>query len=93
VGSIDGEPVIFDAASFYGHHEYEFGIAKMFGGFGGKDFDDAYHQKIPRSPGFRNRALLYKLFHNLNHWNHFGGGYRDSSIKILNRLVSDKKVK
>ena len=32
--SINGEPVIFDAASFYGHHEYDLGIAKMFGGFG-----------------------------------------------------------
>ncbi|KAJ0001322.1 hypothetical protein NQD34_006342 [Periophthalmus magnuspinnatus] len=44
-------PVIFDPASFYGHSEYELGIAGMFGGFG-KSFYSAYHEKIPKAPGF-----------------------------------------
>ena len=59
--------VIFDAASFYGHHEYDLGIAGMFGGFG-SSFYNAYHALIPKSPGFDQRHQLYKLFHNLNHW-------------------------
>ena len=59
--------VIFDAASFYGHHEYDLGIAGMFGGFG-NDFYAAYHSIIPKERGFEQRHQLYKLFHNLNHW-------------------------
>ena len=60
-------PVIFDAASFYGHHEYDLGIAGMFGGFG-NDFYTSYHSIIPKAKGFEERHQLYKLFHNLNHW-------------------------
>ena len=67
-GTVDGNPVVFDAASFYGHHEYDLGIAGMFGGFG-DSFYSAYHSLIPKSPGFEKRHQLYKLFHNLNHWN------------------------
>lgn len=79
-------PVIFDPASFYGHAEYELGIAGMFGGFN-SSFYSAYHEKIPKAPGFANRNQLYQLFHYLNHWNHFGGGYRGSSLRIMKDLV------
>lgn len=73
------EPVIFDAASFYGHYEYDLGIAGMFGGFD-REFYNAYHSIIPKQEGFDNRHELYQLFHYLNHWNHFGSGYRGQSI-------------
>ncbi|XP_053194337.1 ketosamine-3-kinase-like [Scomber japonicus] len=79
-------PVIFDPASFYGHSEYELGIAGMFGGFN-SSFHSAYHDKIPKAPGFAKRNQLYQLFHYLNHWNHFGGGYRGSSISIMKDLL------
>lgn len=79
-------PVIFDPASFYGHSEYELGIAGMFGGFS-SSFYSAYHAKIPQAPGFAKRNQLYQLFHYLNHWNHFGGGYRGSSIRIMKNLL------
>lgn len=79
-------PVIFDPATFYGHSEYELGIAGMFGGFN-KSFYSAYHQKIPQAPGFEKRNQLYQLFHYLNHWNHFGGGYRGSSVRIMKDLL------
>lgn len=82
---VDG-PVIFDPAAFYGHSEYELGIAGMFGGFG-NSFYSAYHEKIPKASGFAQRNQLYQLFHYLNHWNHFGGGYRGSSIRIMKDLV------
>ena len=78
--------VIFDPASFYGHSEYELGIAGMFGGFD-SSFYSAYHEKIPKAPGFAKRNQLYQLFHYLNHWNHFGGGYRGSSIRIMKDLL------
>ncbi|CAN9505640.1 unnamed protein product [Ophioblennius macclurei] len=79
-------PVIFDPACFYGHSEYELGIAGMFGGFN-SSFYSAYHAKIPKSPGFEERNQLYQLFHYLNHWNHFGGGYRGSSVRIMKNLL------
>ncbi|XP_076866240.1 ketosamine-3-kinase isoform X1 [Brachyhypopomus gauderio] len=78
-------PVIFDPASFYGHSEYELAIASMFGGFG-RQFYEAYHQQIPKAPGFDQRLKLYQLFHNINHWNHFGSSYRGSSLRIMKEL-------
>ena len=59
--------VIFDPASFYGHHEFDLAIAGMFGGFTSK-FYDAYHHLIPKAPGFPTRHKLYVLFHYINHW-------------------------
>lgn len=81
-------PVIFDPASLYGHSEFELSIASMFGGFSNA-FYSAYHDKIPKAPGFAQREKLYQLFHYLNHWNHFGGGYRDSSIRTMKDLLTD----
>ncbi|CAH2292054.1 ketosamine-3-kinase-like isoform X1 [Pelobates cultripes] len=86
VAEVDSGPVIFDPASFYGHSEFELAIAGMFGGFGGS-FYSAYHNKIPKAPGFEKRLKLYQLFHYLNHWNHFGSGYRGSSLSIMRSLV------
>lgn len=59
--------VVFDPASFYGHHEYELAIAGMFGGFTAS-FYEAYHSHFPRAHGFDSRHKLYQLFHYLNHW-------------------------
>ncbi|XP_016146395.1 ketosamine-3-kinase [Sinocyclocheilus grahami] len=79
-------PIIFDPASFYGHSEFELAISGMFGGFG-SSFYNAYHEKIPKAAGFAKRQQLYQLFHYLNHWNHFGGGYRGSSLRIMKDLT------
>jgi fructosamine-3-kinase len=59
--------VVFDPASFYGHHEFELAIAGMFGGFN-STFYQAYHNLIPKAPGFEVRHKLYQLYHYLNHW-------------------------
>ena len=58
-------PVIFDPAVYYGHHEADLGIAKMFGGFG-TSFWKAYHSVIPKEDGFERRSMLYELHHHLN---------------------------
>ncbi|KAM9296399.1 ketosamine-3-kinase-like [Gastrophryne carolinensis] len=86
VSELDTGPVIFDPASFYGHSEFELAIAGMFGGFG-SSFYSAYHNKVPKEPGFDKRLKLYQLFHYLNHWNHFGGGYRGSSLSTMRSLL------
>ncbi|XP_072024143.1 ketosamine-3-kinase-like [Amphiura filiformis] len=86
VAETDTGPVIFDPASHYGHSEFDLAIAGMFGGFNSA-FYSAYHKMIPKAPGFETRSELYKLFHYLNHWNHFGSGYRTSSLSIMRRLA------
>ncbi|XP_032799089.2 fructosamine-3-kinase isoform X2 [Daphnia magna] len=87
-GETETGPVIFDPASFYGHHEFDLAITRMFGGFG-REFYKRYHQLIPREVGFEERKSLYELFHYLNHWNHFGGAYEEQSLKIMRRLVAN----
>ncbi|NWI68690.1 KT3K kinase, partial [Todus mexicanus] len=86
VAEDDSGPIIFDPASFYGHSEYELAIAGMFGGFS-SSFYSAYHSKIPKAAGFEKRLKLYQLFHYMNHWNHFGTGYRGSSLNIMRNLT------
>ncbi|XP_048411507.1 ketosamine-3-kinase [Stegostoma tigrinum] len=86
IGQVDDGPVIFDPSSFYGHSEYELSISGIFGGFGAA-FYTAYHNKIPKASGFEKRLKLYQLFHYLNHWNHFGTGYRGSSISTMKALL------
>lgn len=83
---ISTEAIVFDPACFYGHDEFELAITGMFGAFNGK-FYKAYHDLIPKQPGFSERKDLYQLFHYLNHWNHFGTSYRGSTISALKRLT------
>ncbi|NXY21404.1 KT3K kinase, partial [Atrichornis clamosus] len=86
VAEDDSGPIVFDPASFYGHSEYELAIAGMFGGFS-SSFYSAYHSKIPKAAGFEKRLKLYQLFHYMNHWNHFGSGYRGSALNIMRNLL------
>lgn len=84
--SSDGsEGIIYDPCSFYGHSEYEFGIARMFGAIP-PELEESYFEWIPKKKLFEKRNKLYQLFHHLNHWDHFGKGYRPSSLKIMKDL-------
>jgi len=87
VGATKSEAVIFDPGSFYAHSEFEFGIMTMFGGFS-RTFYDAYFKVLPKQKGHDKRNSLYELFHNLNHWNHFGSSYKSGSMSILKGLTS-----
>ena len=84
-GCADDQPCVFDCASFYGHSEFDLAIAQMFGGFSDKFFR-TYHELVPKTAGFEKRLKFYKLFHYLNHWNHFGSGYRGQSLSIMRDL-------
>jgi fructosamine-3-kinase len=55
-------------------------------GFSGA-FWDAYHELIPRAPGWEERHQLYTLYHYLNHAVLFGGGYYGNCSRIMNDLV------
>ncbi|XP_015781939.1 ketosamine-3-kinase [Tetranychus urticae] len=84
-GETEEGPIIFDPASFYGHHEFELSIAGMFGGFR-HQFYTSYFRTIKKYPGFDDRQQLYQLFHYLNHWNHFGGRYAQQSLNLMKQL-------
>ena len=79
------EAVVYDPASFFGHSEYEFGIVRMFGGFP-SSFERAYFQIMQKKKNFEKRNKLYQLFHHLNHWNHFGSGYRPGSLSLMREV-------
>lgn len=76
---------VYDPSSFYGHSEYDFGIARMFGGIPTL-VEQSYFELMPRRKLFEQRNKLYQLFHHLNHWDHFGSGYRASSLSLIKKL-------
>lgn len=94
VGSIgtdqgDPEDVVFDSSACYAHNEYELGIMKMFGGFDSAFFKE-YHELCPKSEPveeYEDRVKLYELYHHLNHYAMFGGGYRSGAVSIMRDLV------
>ncbi|KAH9898807.1 fructosamine kinase [Xylariomycetidae sp. FL2044] len=82
------EEVVFDPSCVYGHSEYELGIMKMFGGFGG-GFWKEYESLVPKAEPvgeYADRVALYELYHHLNHWALFGGGYRSGAMGIMRKL-------
>lgn len=68
-GKGTAEVIIFDSSACYAHSEYELGIMRMFGGFGGS-FLQEYHSLVPKAEPvaeYEDRVLLYELYHHLNH--------------------------
>ena len=46
-------------------------------------FWKGYRALIPEDDGFRARFLLYEAYHQLNHYNLFGGGYYNRACGLL----------
>lgn len=91
IGNDNGEPqdVVFDSSACYAHNEFELGIMKMFGGFGGS-FLKEYHELCPKTEPaeeYEDRVKLYELYHHLNHYAMFGGGYKSGAMSIMRALV------
>ncbi|KAI8937485.1 hypothetical protein NX059_005203 [Plenodomus lindquistii] len=91
IGNDKGEPedVTFDSSACYAHNEYELGAMKMFGGFNAT-FMKEYHELCPKTEPvaeYEDRVRLYELYHHLNHYAMFGGGYRGGSVSIMKDLV------
>ena len=84
----DGDPVIFDPATYYGDREAELAMTELFGGFG-SDFYAAYREAWPVDPGYPVRRELYNLYHVLNHLNLFGGGYGSQATTMMQRLLAE----
>jgi len=86
----EGEPTIFDPAVYYGDREADLAMTELFGGFG-RDFYAAYNAVWPIDPGYKVRKTLYNLYHILNHFNLFGGGYASQAQGMVDSLLSDIK--
>ena len=84
-GSVDGEPVIFDPAVYYGDRESDIAMTMLFGGFG-RAFYDAYSASWPLAGGHEQRFRLYQLYHVLNHLNLFGNAYLRQAEALLCEL-------
>ncbi|MGF1512394.1 MAG: fructosamine kinase family protein [Elainellaceae cyanobacterium] len=82
-----GEPVIFDPATYYGDREVDLAMSSLFGSFP-KEFYRAYEAAYPIPPGYERRKILYNLYHILNHFNQFGGGYLSQANSMINQLVA-----
>ena len=85
-GAVDGEPVIFDPAVYYGDRESDIAMTKLFGGFG-PAFYEAYDAAWPLEDGFEARLKLYQLYHVLNHLNLFGRAYHGQAISLMRSLL------
>jgi fructosamine-3-kinase len=84
----DGTPVIFDPAVYWGDREADLAMTELFGGFGG-GFMAAYREAWPVDSGYGVRRTLYNLYHILNHFNLFGGGYAAQAEGMVERLLAE----
>jgi len=81
-----GEPVIYDPAPYWGDREVDLAMTELFGGFP-PAFYRAYQATYPLDPGYATRKNLYNLYHVLNHFNLFGGGYRGQAERMIGQLL------
>lgn len=79
-------PALIDPAVYYADREMEFAIITMFGGFSQK-FYNAYNEVNPLAKDWRSRNSLYQLYHVLNHYYLFGGGYGSQALSIAQQFV------
>jgi len=84
----DGTPVIFDPAVYYGDRETDIAMTELFGGYS-TEFYAAYNEDWPLDAGYRVRKNLYNLYHVLNHFNLFGGGYGGQGERMIEMLLSE----
>jgi fructosamine-3-kinase len=86
-GFANGEPVLFDPAVYYGDREADLAMTELFGGFP-EAFYAAYREAWPLDPGYETRKIVYNLYHILNHFNLFGGGYAVQAERMIGSLLA-----
>lgn len=85
--TVDGEPVIFDPATYWGDREVDIAMTELFGSFPSA-FYRGYNQAWPLDDGYKQRKTLYNLYHILNHFNLFGGGYDSQAERMIQKILS-----
>jgi len=84
--SVNGQPVIFDPAVYFGDRETDLAMTRLFGGFSA-DFYRAYESSWPLSESYEQRITLYQLYHVLNHLNLFGASYLGRAQAMIAELL------
>ena len=82
----DGAPVIFDPATYYGDRETDIAMTELFGGFP-KTFYRGYNEAWELDKDYQQRKSIYNLYHILNHFNLFGGGYGNQAKRIIEQIL------
>ncbi len=86
----EGEPIFFDPACYYGDRETDLAMTELFHGFS-PDFYQGYHEIFPIDSGYQQRKPLYQLYHQLNHFNLFGGTYLQQAEQSIQQLLQQTK--
>ena len=85
---MNDNPIIYDPATYYGDRETDIAMTELFGGFSA-DFYSAYNNYYALDSGYKVRKNLYNLYHILNHYNLFGGGYARQAENMTKQLLSE----
>ena len=86
----DGLPVLYDPACYYGDREADIAMTELFGGFK-QEFYHAYQDHLALDNGYQVRKDFYNLYHILNHFNLFGGGYANQAEQLCISALSQLK--
>ncbi len=81
-------PVIYDPAVYYGDADADLAMMELFGA-PPPEFWASYEQHRPLAPGYELRRDLYNLYHLLNHYNLFGGGFSGQARRICDYLLAE----
>ena len=84
-GFSGGRPCLFDPAVHAGDPASDLAMAELFGGFS-PGFFAAYRACRPHANDDGDHRMLYQLYHVLNHYNLFGGGYRNHAGRLIHAL-------
>lgn len=82
----DGQPTIFDPASYYGDREVDIAMTELFGGFPAQ-FYQGYQQQWQLDKNYQSRKNIYNLYHILNHFNLFGGSYGSQAHSMIREII------
>ena len=79
-------PALIDPASYYADREFDLALMAMFGGYSTRVWN-AYREAFPLEKNWQERQGLYQLYHYLNHYYLFGGGYGAQAQAIAKKCV------
>ncbi|MCX7744371.1 MAG: fructosamine kinase family protein [Flavobacteriales bacterium] len=85
MADMDGDPVIYDPAVYYGHREMDLAMSSLFGGFE-EAFYEAYNEEFPLEKNWQQRLSICNLYPLLVHVNLFVGSYIQSVKNIVSRF-------
>ena len=85
---LQGNPVLFDPACYYGDRVVDIAMTTLFNRFG-NGFYEAYQATYPLDENSSLRTTLYNLYHIFNHLNLFGSGYLKQAERMIESLLAD----